>query len=955
MQQLKSNINFIGLTVILITSFLVNIANAEAYVTDTPNPDTFPLVADGSAANIYLSSKDHSGVLKVAQHLQNDIQKVTGKEPKIIFDNIPKSGPVVFIGTLGKSAIIDKLASENKIDAESIAGLWDTFALQTVQNPIPGIEQALVIFGSDKRGTIYGMYDLATKAGVSPWYWWADVPVQKHKSLYVKSGFHSPGEPKIKYRGIFINDEAPALRNWAADKFGGFNSQFYEKVYELILRNKGNYLWPAMWLPSAIYVDDPESPRLADELGVVIATSHHEPMMRAHAEWGMEGGGPWNYKTNAERLREFWRGGIERMGDYESVVTVGMRGDGDEAMSEHTATDLLKTIIEDQRKIIAEVTEKPANETPQVWAIYKEVQDYYDKGLRVDDDITILLCDDNWGNIRILPKESDLNHSGGYGIYYHFDFVGGPVSYRWINVTQIERVWEQMKLSYDWGARQLWLVNVGDIKPMELPISFFLDFAWNPEKITANDLNTYYLNWAQQQFGESHASEIAEILALTTKYSARRTPEMITPETYSLNNYREAERVVKSYETLVSRAKNIYKSLSKKQKGAYFQLVLFPAEINLNLHKMYVAAAKNNLYATQGRSSANYYADKVREYFKRDIELTDEYHTEMSNGKWAHMMSQTHIGYTSWFNPPVNKMPAVSYVNIEKIKGMGIQVEHAAGRSSTLPTLDNTNRQEFAIEIFNMGKSALSYSLTADQTWIKLSEDKGKTEFEDRVFVSIDWENIPKGKSTGTISINGAGEYREVTVIAQNSDREIKGFVEDNGVISIEASHFDQAIEQAGVRWHVIPNLGRTGSAVSVTPTKVERKTPGENAPSLTYTFTSFRDADLKVETYLSPTLNYQKSEGLKFAIAIDDEKPQIINMHEGETQPDWEYPDWWNNSVTDHIKKKTSEHNAIHAGIHTLKVWMVDPGVVIQKFVIDAGGQKPSYLGPPESLKITK
>eukprot|EP00903_Cladosiphon_okamuranus_P000173 g173.t1 len=335
--------------------------------------------------------------------------------------------------------------------------------------------------------------------------------------------------PSVKYRGIFINDEAPALRNWASEQFGGFNHQFYEKVFELILRNKGNYLWPAMWVPSAFASDDPENLRLADEYGIVISTSHHEPMMRAHAEWGQQGGGAWNYETNAENLRDFWRGGITRMGDYESVVTLGMRGDGDEAMSEETAVDLLQKIIADQREIITEVTEKPVTATPQVWALYKEVQDYYDKGMRVDEDIMLLFCDDNWGNIRILPKAEDLGRKGGFGIYYHFDFVGGPVSYRWLNVTQIERVWEQMNMAYDWGVKDLWLVNVGDIKPMELPISFFLDFAWDTEAIQATDLPNYYRSWARQQFGETKAEEIAEILARYTKYNARRTPEMLSP------------------------------------------------------------------------------------------------------------------------------------------------------------------------------------------------------------------------------------------------------------------------------------------------------------------------------------------------------------------------------------------------------------------------------------------
>ncbi|MBN2425182.1 MAG: glycosyl hydrolase 115 family protein [Calditrichaceae bacterium] len=673
----RKGIIYVIIIFLALFTFSISIVSAsESYISSEDGPGYFPLLDKGKSATLFLSSQDYPGVLKVAAHLQTDINRVSGTMPELIMDKIPKENALVIIGTIGKSPVIDQLIKEQKIDADKIINRWDTYALQTVDEPLPGISQALVIFGANKRGTIYGMYDLSAQIGVSPWHWWADVPAKQRKTIYVKPGFYSPGEPKVKYRGILINDEAPALTNWAKETFGGFNHKFYEKVFELILRNKGNYLWPAMWPPSAFWADDPENARLADELGVVMATSHHEPLMRSHAEWNRERDGEWNYETNKETLQKFWRGGMERMGNYESVVTVGMRGDGDEAMSENTAVDLLKTIIADQRKIIADVTGKPAEETPQVWAIYKEVQDYYDKGMRVPDDITVLLCDDNWGNIRILPKKEDLKRKGGFGIYYHFDFVGGPVSYRWLNVTQIERVWEQMNLAYQWGVKQIWLVNVGDIKPMELPISFFLDFAWNPEAIKAGDLPQYYIDWAEQQFGNDHAKEIAEILSLYTKYNARRTPEMLKPDTYSLINYREADTIVDDYKKLAEKSKKIYDALPESHRAAFYQLVHFPVEICSNINEMYVAAGKNNFYGIQGRASANYYAEKVKELFINDAELTRYYHEELAGGKWNHMMSQTHIGYTYWNNPPVNKMPAVSWVHTPTPAGLGYVIEN---------------------------------------------------------------------------------------------------------------------------------------------------------------------------------------------------------------------------------------------------------------------------------------
>jgi len=427
--------------------------------------------------------------------------------------------------------------------------------------------------------------------GVSPWYWWADVPVQKREQVCVKRGTFTDGEPAVRYRGIFLNDEAPALSGWAHHTFGGFNHLFYEKVFELILRLRGNFLWPAMW-GNAFFDDDPENGRLAQEMGIVIGTSHHEPMGRAHDEWRRHGSGPWNYQTNAPVLRDFWKSGMERMEAYETLVTVGMRGDGDEPMSEESNIALLEEIIGDQRGIIAEVTGKEAAETPQVWALYKEVQDYYDKGMRVPDDVTLLLCDDNWGNVRKLPMPDEPQRSGGYGMYYHFDYVGGPRNYKWINVTQVQRLWEQMNLTYSHGVDRIWVVNVGDLKPMEYPISFFLDMAWNPAQFNAANLLKHTERWAVEQFGAPYATEVARLIDTYTKYNRRITPELLNDTTYSLENYGEFERVVRDYRDLLIDAMRLHHQLPAAYKDAFDQLVLFPINACSNLYDMYFAVAK---------------------------------------------------------------------------------------------------------------------------------------------------------------------------------------------------------------------------------------------------------------------------------------------------------------------------------------------------------------------------
>jgi len=917
----------------------------DSYISSSPVENGFPL----NSVTLFLDSEDHEGVHLVAEDLQKDFEKVTGNNPEISSEEINGEYPII-IGTIGNSKLIDELISHNKLDVSEIEGKWENFLIQIVENPSSNVEKALVIAGSDKRGTIFGMYDLSEKIGVSPWHWWADVPVKKAEELYVKPGSYSSGTPKVKYRGIFLNDEEPALGNWARETFGGINSGMYEQVFKLILRLKGNYLWPAMW-GKAFYDDDPKNPELADKYGVVIGTSHHEPLMRAHVEWSRYGEGDWNYETNPENLRKFWREGMERTGDYESVVTVGMRGDGDEAMTEGTAIELLETIVEDQREIIEDVTGKPANETPQVWALYKEVQDYYDQGMRVPDDVTLLLADDNWGNIRKLPNPNDAPREGGYGIYYHFDYVGGPRNYKWLNTTQIERVWEQMNLAYQYNATELWVVNVGDLKPMEFPISFFLDFAWDPEAIDANELEDYAANWAEKQFGSEYASEIADILNKYTKYNSRRKPEMLSPETYSLVNYNEAENVVKDYNQLVEKAEEINKKLPEEYRDAYFQLVLFPVKASANLNELYVATAKNRLYAEQGRAVANSYAEKVKELYNKDSELTEEYHS-IADGKWNHMMSQNHIGYTYWQQPEEQVMPEVETIEVSEKPEMGIAIEGSkeswpvSNETASLTEFTSVGDQKYYVEVFNKGKEAFDFKVNKKDKWIKVSEESGSVKDQKKLYVSIDWTKAPKGKSTGSFSIQHGKNSINIEVPIHNINTEnVKGFVESNNYIAMEAANFSEhGNDEQG--WTLVPNLGKTGATMTSfaeTPTRGELS---EGNPYLAYDFHNFSTGEMSIEFLLSPTLDFQNKGGLRFAYSIDDSEPKIINMHQ-DTDDDW------GTSVGNNTTRVISELNLEEEGNHTLKIWAIDSGIALQKIIIKKGEVSESYLGPTESENL--
>ena len=597
------------------------------------------LINGNDKVEIYMDANDCRGVSYAANALVRDISKVSGSQATITSNR----KATILVGTIGHSAAIDQLIKQKRINGNLLKGKREKFIITVVDNQ-------LVIAGSDRRGTIYGIYELSQQMGVSPWYDWADVPVEHHDSIFANKGIYTDGEPAVRYRGIFLNDEAPCLTSWVKNTYGTEygDHRFYQRVFELVLRLRGNMMWPAMW-GWAFYADDAENEKTADEMGVVMSTSHHEPMARNHQEYARnrKGWGPWNYQKNKANLQKFFREGIERMKGTEQIVTIGMRGDGDEAMSAEADTKLMTNIINDQRKIIAEVTGKKASETPQVWALYKEVLDYYDKGMKVPDDVTLLLCDDNWGNVRRVPNAQERKHKGGWGLYYHVDYVGAPRNSKMLNCTPVQNPWEQLTLAYENGIDRLWILNVGDLKPMEYPISQFMDIAWNPHKHAVNQITDHTKDWCAQQFGESQADEAARLLNLICKYNGRCTPEMLDKNTYNLENG-EWQEVVNQYLKIEADALRQYNSLPAAYHDAYRQIILFPIEVMSNLHQMYFAQAQNHALYKQNNPKANIWADECERFFKRDSLICDEYNHKMSGGKWNGMMTQKHIGYKSW-------------------------------------------------------------------------------------------------------------------------------------------------------------------------------------------------------------------------------------------------------------------------------------------------------------------
>ena len=617
-------------------------------------------------ASIVYGESEYEGVKIAIANLQTDMHRVLGHKPSADVGE-SKEGTIL-IGTLGKNKEIDALG------IQGLKGCREKYVITTINNRV-------VIAGSDKRGTIYGVYELSRQLGVSPWYWWADAPVEQHSEAYVKHGVYTDGEPAVEYRGLFLNDEAPCLTSWVRNTFGTNygDHHFYARVFELILRLKGNMLWPAMW-QWAFYADDPENSRTADEMGVIISTSHHEPMARNHQEYARKRSewGPWNYATNQKRLDQFFREGIERMKGTEDIVTIGMRGDGDEAMSDKTDTRLMERIVANQRKIIRQVTGRPAKETPQVWALYKEVQDYYDAGFRVPDDVTILVSDDNWGDIRRVPNAEERKRKGGWGIYYHVDYVGAPRNSKWLNITQTQQMYEQLSLAYDFGIEKLWILNVGDLKPMEYPISLFMDMAWNPKAYQVQNVTGHTQAFFAEQLGEEWACEAADIYNQNCQYMSRVTPEMLDARTYNVETG-EWKQVADEYQRLEARALRLFLELPAEYHDVYRQLLLFPVQAMANLYDMYYAQAMNLHLAKHNNPDANRWAKRVRECFVRDSLLCLSYNKDIAGGKWNGMMTQKHIGYTSWNdNFPKDMLPRTQKVE-DKGQHGGYTFAHGDG------------------------------------------------------------------------------------------------------------------------------------------------------------------------------------------------------------------------------------------------------------------------------------
>ncbi|RPB17800.1 hypothetical protein P167DRAFT_601596 [Morchella conica CCBAS932] len=986
---------FLAILTIFLNPFFVNALGQKRTISFEKVDGGISLVAQGQTAALLLDGNDWPGVIRAAKDLAEDFNRVTGHSLTLTLGNTTtasstKSKTAIIVGTIGKSTLINKLITAGKLDVSNTTGKWESFQTQVVQNPLPGYTSALVISGSDKRGSIFGIYDLSEQIGVSPWYFWADVPTTRHSSVYALDVLRVQGPPSVKYRGIFLNDEQPALTNWVNENFPpgkygpGYNHEFYSLVFELLLRLRANFLWPTMW-DSMFGVDDAENQATADMYGIVMSTSHTEPLMRSTKEWNTLGNGTWSYATNEENIKEYWREGVERGKDFENYWTVGMRGNGDNILSENVVTDLLEKVVADQREILSDVLGVDVETVPQVWCLYKDIQSYYEEGMRVPDDVTLLWADDNWGNLRRAPVSNETDRVGGAGIYYHFDFVGDPRDYKWINTMQLQKVWEQMNIAYQKNARQIWVVNVGDLKPLELPIDYFMSLAydfdtWGP----VDKVYSWEQAWASREFGSELGPEIASIIDTYGKFAGRRKFELVDPSTYNIINYREADTVLAAWKDLSARAEAVYDKLSHNVKPAFFQLVSYPVKAAYIVHDIHISSAKNNLYANQRRNSANSLANYVMERFKDDHKLTEQYH-KLLDGKWNHMASQTHLGYQYWQQPMRNTLPPLAWTQLleNSLAGsLGVSIESSNGsipgddryntvsygnNTLVLPVLDPfSSTQTRWIEVFSKGTDSFNFTIKPHNPWVKVNPSSGyinsqsKDITDVRVEVSVDWAAAPEGYNIAFIDIFSSASYGNFGAPSVNlpinktsiPSSFTNGFVESNKYISIEAEHTSRNTSTADAAYQTIPQLGRTLSGVALTPILAPTQTPPDS-PRLEYDLYVFTTPayNANITLYLGPALNMDPYRPLKYAIALDDAAPQVVRFVPDARPLDM--PAGWEKAVEDAVWMSVTNHTVASAGKHTLKIWAVEPGVVFQKVVVDLGGVKPSYLGPPESVRV--
>lgn len=975
---------------ILMLSALVAVSAGRAQVAvHEKSPKTkyaFTLASPRQTAAILYDASDAAVVKRAVELFAADVEAVTGRYPRVT-SAAGETGPAVIVGTVGGSALIRRLAEAGKIDTAPLEGAWERYLIQTVANPLPGIRKALVIAGSDRRGAAYGLFTLSELIGVSPWYWWADVPVKKHAALHVDAPPTYSQTPSVRYRGIFLNDEDWGLTPWASQTFeperGNIGPRTYAKVCELLLRLKANYLAPAMHPVSTSFNQIPENKLVADTFAIVMGSTHCEPLLlNTASEWDTKTMGPWNYDKNKEGINRVLTQRVRENSPYENVYTLALRGLHDGAMSTtlpmHEKVRMLQQALLDQRRILAENIDRPVETVPQAFTPYKEVLEIYSNGLELPDDITIVWPDDNYGYMKRLSGVREQQRTGRSGVYYHVSYLGVPHSYLWFSTTPPSLMYEELRKAYDTTADRLWLVNCGDLKGSEMQVSLFLDMAWDIGRFTADNVVTYPARWLAGIFGEAYYDRLEAMTREHLRLAFPRKPEymgwgyhwnrfdhnceQLTDTDFSFTNYDEAQRRLEAYRQLGARAEALLHEIGDKARPAFYQLVYYPLRGAELMNRMTLGGQRNRWYARQGRAATNAVRDEVQRCYDSLQVITRGYNS-LLGGKWNHMMSmrQNYDGVSAYFN-----LPHLATHDAAGAPRLALQVagEDVTGARAfhALPAFDNYLRRTYPVEIYNRGGGTLAWTAHASEPWVVLSKSAGKTADEERITVGIDWEKAPSGNAVPAQIVFRAGEQSEKVLVSlfnptAPSRAELRGiYVENNGCVSIPAAGCHRVRENDRIKITAVEDLGIEGPALQLgDPTAPLQIFRSRDVPCAEYDFYAFDAGSVDVYTYVLPTFPLHADRDFRIGENTNTDTKYSVQIDDGAlatpSSSHVEYSQVWFESVLRNCAVNKSTLHIDKPGRHTLRIRVGDPGIVLQKIVLDFGGMKRSYLGPQSTL----
>ncbi len=940
---------------------------------------------------ILVEPEAFEGVKRIAGKLAEDVEKVTGEKPEIVSGLTEKYSQVVFCATLGKSALADALAQSHGIDAGALRGKREVYQIKFAEI---GGKRTLVICGSDKRGTIYGIFALSEYIGVSPLCFWGDVSPVKRDSVAVGEDIQTISkEPSVKYRGFFINDEWPCFGTWATSHFGGFNAECYEHVFELLLRLKGNYLWPAMWTAS-FPLDGPGSANeeLADIYGVVMGYSHHEPCLRASEEWdkvrGEDSiyGNEWNFYTNEEGLLHYWEDALKRSGGYENVITIGMRGERDSSMLGEDATleeniSLLKRIITAQRELIRRNVDSDVDRVPQLLALYKEVERYFYgdasaeglKDWKELENVTFMLCEDNFGHMRTLPSRDMVDHPGGWGMYFHFDYHGEPISYEWVDSTPLSQTWEQMTEAYEYGIRDVWIVNVGDLKLHEVPLTYFLSLAYDFEKwgsANRNSTREYLAQWVEKTFplaSKKQQRQIGEVFTEYVRMNSLRRPEALHAGVYHPCHYGETERMLAFAGQLEEKSRDLFAGLPEEERDAYYSMIHFSATVSANLLKMHLYAGKNHHYGAQGKVAANRYAGLAEECMARDRALAEEF-AAFKGGKWQGMQLAPHIGFTKWNEDDCRNPVLVKVTPISKpvMKVSRRDEEKVATKNYGTPTVLlvedflSAGCDRVVLEVANGGVGSFHYTVgtsTGEELpdWLSVTPLEGEVTEQEEVVLTCHRKLLPPSVQRLRLHITDGDTCVAVEIAAravEMGNLPPMTFVERQGVIAILAGHYQAKKDTEKGAFHPIPDYGKYGkygSAMKVFPPTAHFGLE-EEKPSLTYSFVVQEPGEYQVEILTAPSNPEGIGKSVNLLLETASER-RVLELIPGDFRAGENRDRRWARGVLDQIHSAKTLWN-FGKGVQRLTIGALDAGVVLEKILIYRPGKpcKESYLGPEES-----